>query len=219
MKTKLIKKRRKELGLTMLDVAKACGVSEATVSRWESGDIVDPSVSKVVALAKILNLNVLDLLNFESNNEKKANEPVDQKSNQSSSSLNEKQAFKIRTNFVEQKLSNSNISPYLSNEEQEALKIIVNANNKKLERLDAGGVITFYTFKQKIRIQNHLNMQEIIEEDSIRIRAYKAKNESAIEGYIKYDLIKENGELYCVPHYKLQNNEYFSVFYGFSCYN
>ena len=31
---KFIKNRRLELGLTMLDVAKACEVSEATVSRW-----------------------------------------------------------------------------------------------------------------------------------------------------------------------------------------
>ena len=35
----IIKMRRKDLGLTMKEVASAVGVSEATVSRWESGDI------------------------------------------------------------------------------------------------------------------------------------------------------------------------------------
>lgn len=35
----LIKQKRIEKNLTILDVAKAVGVSEATVSRWESGDI------------------------------------------------------------------------------------------------------------------------------------------------------------------------------------
>ena len=41
MNTKLIKERRKKLGLTMLDVAKAFNVKETTVSRWKSGDIVN----------------------------------------------------------------------------------------------------------------------------------------------------------------------------------
>ena len=35
----IIKNRRLELDLTMKDVAKALGVSEATVSRYESGEI------------------------------------------------------------------------------------------------------------------------------------------------------------------------------------
>lgn len=34
-----LKIRRKELQLTLVEVADKCGVSEATVSRWESGDI------------------------------------------------------------------------------------------------------------------------------------------------------------------------------------
>lgn len=50
----IIKKRRIELGLTMLDVAKAVGVSEATVSRWESGNIANMGRSKVAALAKAI---------------------------------------------------------------------------------------------------------------------------------------------------------------------
>ena len=34
-----LKQRRIELGLTMLEVAKLVGVSEATISRYESGNI------------------------------------------------------------------------------------------------------------------------------------------------------------------------------------
>ena len=34
-----MKNRRKELDLTLADIAKAVGVSEATVQRWESGKI------------------------------------------------------------------------------------------------------------------------------------------------------------------------------------
>ena len=52
----LIKARRKELGLTLLDIAKACEVSEGTVSRWESGDIDDMKRSRIAALAKILQI-------------------------------------------------------------------------------------------------------------------------------------------------------------------
>ncbi len=53
----IIRKRRKELGLTLLDVAKACNVSEATVSRWESGDIGDMKRSRIAALAKVLQMS------------------------------------------------------------------------------------------------------------------------------------------------------------------
>lgn len=49
-----LKSRRKELGLTMLEVAKRSGVSEATVSRWESGDIANMRRDKIVLLAKAL---------------------------------------------------------------------------------------------------------------------------------------------------------------------
>ncbi|MBS5026410.1 MAG: helix-turn-helix transcriptional regulator, partial [Peptostreptococcaceae bacterium] len=36
-----LKQRRIELNLTMAEVAKKVGVSEATISRWESGDIAN----------------------------------------------------------------------------------------------------------------------------------------------------------------------------------
>ena len=49
-----LRNRRKELGLTMLEVAKKVGVSEGTISRWESGDIANMRRDKIVALAKAL---------------------------------------------------------------------------------------------------------------------------------------------------------------------
>lgn len=53
----IIKIRRKELKLSLLDIAKACEVSEATVSRWESGDIGDMKRSRIASLSKILKLS------------------------------------------------------------------------------------------------------------------------------------------------------------------
>lgn len=46
--------RRKELGLTMKQVADAVGVSEGTVSRWESGAIANMRRDRIYALAKVL---------------------------------------------------------------------------------------------------------------------------------------------------------------------
>ena len=43
--------------MTLLDIANACGVSEATVSRWESGDIVNMKRSRIAQLAKVLNVS------------------------------------------------------------------------------------------------------------------------------------------------------------------
>lgn len=53
----ILKNRRKDLKLTMKDVAKACDVSEATVSRWESGDIGDMKRSRIAALANVLQIS------------------------------------------------------------------------------------------------------------------------------------------------------------------
>ena len=50
-------KRRKDLGLTMKQVADAVGVSEGTVSRWESGAIANMRRDRIQALSKILNVS------------------------------------------------------------------------------------------------------------------------------------------------------------------
>lgn len=52
-----IKQRRIELGLTMADVAQSVGVSEATISRWESGDIANMKRDKIVSLATALHVS------------------------------------------------------------------------------------------------------------------------------------------------------------------
>jgi repressor LexA len=53
----ILKARRTELGLTQLDVANAVGVSEATVSRWESGDIANMKRSRIASLASVLKIS------------------------------------------------------------------------------------------------------------------------------------------------------------------
>ena len=53
----ILKNRRTELGLTQLDVANAVGVSEATVSRWESGDIANMKRSRIASLASVLKIS------------------------------------------------------------------------------------------------------------------------------------------------------------------
>lgn len=58
----LIKQKRIERGLTLKDVAKAVGVSEGTVSRWESGNIANMRRDRMNALAKTLNISPVDLL-------------------------------------------------------------------------------------------------------------------------------------------------------------
>lgn len=60
-----LKKRRTELGLTMLEVANMVGVSEGTVSRWESGDIGNMGRDKISAYAKALKISSAVLLEDE----------------------------------------------------------------------------------------------------------------------------------------------------------
>ena len=60
-----IQERRKELGLTLADVAKAVGVSKGTVSRWESGQIDNMRRDRLTALAKVLQVSPLSLMGME----------------------------------------------------------------------------------------------------------------------------------------------------------
>lgn len=63
----ILRNRRKELELTMKEVADACGVSEATVSRWESGNIGDMKRSRISALANILKISPSLIVGFADN--------------------------------------------------------------------------------------------------------------------------------------------------------
>lgn len=60
-----IKDRRIELDLTMKQVADRVGVSEGTVSRWESGDISNMKRDKIYELSKVLHMSPLTILGYE----------------------------------------------------------------------------------------------------------------------------------------------------------
>ena len=63
----ILQQRRKELGLTQLDVAEAVGVSEATISRWESGDIDNMKRNRIAAYAKVLQISPSVIMGIEDN--------------------------------------------------------------------------------------------------------------------------------------------------------
>ena len=62
----IIKSRRLELGLTLKQVAERVGVSEGSVSRWESGEIDNMRRDKIAALAKVLSIDPLILIGQQS---------------------------------------------------------------------------------------------------------------------------------------------------------
>lgn len=53
----ILKSKRKELNLSQKEVADYVGVSEATVSRWESGNIANMGRDKIALLSKILKIS------------------------------------------------------------------------------------------------------------------------------------------------------------------
>lgn len=61
----LLKNRRIDLGLTLKEIADAVGVSEATVSRWESGEIANMKRDKIAALAKVLSISPAAIMGWE----------------------------------------------------------------------------------------------------------------------------------------------------------
>lgn len=66
MKTSdLIRMRRLELDMTMKELAVKVGVSEGTISRWESGDIENMKRDKIAALARALEVPPAVLMDWE----------------------------------------------------------------------------------------------------------------------------------------------------------
>lgn len=57
-----INERRKQLNLTLKEIADYVGVSEATVSRWESGNIANMRRDRIAALAQILKVSPIDIM-------------------------------------------------------------------------------------------------------------------------------------------------------------
>lgn len=60
-----IKDLRQQAGLTMRQLADAVNVSEATISRWESGNIPNMRRDKIYALAKALNTTPAYLMGWD----------------------------------------------------------------------------------------------------------------------------------------------------------
>ena len=61
----IIKQRRLELGYSMKELGKRVGVSEATISRWESGDIANMKRDKIKALAQALRISPNSIMEWE----------------------------------------------------------------------------------------------------------------------------------------------------------
>ncbi len=61
----VIRLKRKEKGMTLRELAQRVGVSEATVSRWESGDIRSMKRPNIEALSRILGISPAILMEWE----------------------------------------------------------------------------------------------------------------------------------------------------------
>lgn len=60
----ILKNRRKELGLTLSQIADKMGVSEATVQRWESGNIKSLRQERIGPLSEILRVSPAVLMGW-----------------------------------------------------------------------------------------------------------------------------------------------------------
>ena len=63
--SKILKTRRKELGLTLLEIANRIGVTEATVQRWESGEIKTLRQGRICKLAGIVEVSPAQLMEWD----------------------------------------------------------------------------------------------------------------------------------------------------------
>lgn len=61
----VLKMRRKELSLTLKEIADRMGVTEATVQRWESGNIKNLRHERITKLAEILDTTPAYLMGWD----------------------------------------------------------------------------------------------------------------------------------------------------------
>lgn len=61
----IIRNRRIEKGLSMKELAERLGVSEGTISRWESGKIEDMRRSRIKALSEVLGIPLYVLMEWD----------------------------------------------------------------------------------------------------------------------------------------------------------
>lgn len=73
--SEILKQRRKVLGLTLAQIAEKVGVTEATVQRWESGNIKTLRYDKVTKLAEVLKVSPSSIMGWEEAEEK--NKPAE----------------------------------------------------------------------------------------------------------------------------------------------
>lgn len=67
----IMKEKRKQLGYTLKDIANKMNVTEATVQRWESGNIKSLRQGRIAQLAEILETTPSVLMGWETENDKK----------------------------------------------------------------------------------------------------------------------------------------------------
>lgn len=63
----IIKDKRLEYNLTMKELAEKVGVSEGTISRWESGEIANMRRGAIMSLSKVLNIPPNVLMGWDKN--------------------------------------------------------------------------------------------------------------------------------------------------------
>lgn len=93
----IIKKRRKELGLTLKDVAEKLGVSESLISRYESNDVKNMGIDKLIPLAKVLNTTPGYLMGWDTEESKTYFEVSENHSEYTTNRKSDKSNFNIDT--------------------------------------------------------------------------------------------------------------------------
>jgi len=92
----VIRLKRKEKNMTLKDLALRVGVSEATVSRWESGDIRSMKRPNIEALSKILGISPAILMEWEEYEETASDQYyIDQETREMAEFLKNNKDYKV----------------------------------------------------------------------------------------------------------------------------
>ena len=125
----ILRNRRLELHLTMKQIADAVGVSEGTVSRWESGDIDNMRRDKIAALSKVLHLDPRVIMGWEEAVEE--NQQQDYYTNEVTAQIAEDMATNPNLKML------YDVQRDMDPEDLQAMYCLAMALKRKTERLDS----------------------------------------------------------------------------------
>lgn len=176
---KMIRDRRKKLGLTLQEVGNFVGVGKSTVKKWEDGDIVNMKLDKIALLSKILKLDPVTFITGEKLPQE--NKPAQQP-----------QETLVQSQIYGNRIRQARISCGLS---QEALAQLLGSSKQVISRYELGTSLPRLDYAVKLAKFLHVPIDYLAYGYTEEDEAQKLGDETGLAEQIRVKYGEQSGQL------------------------